>query len=264
MAQQPLFFEKNKLDLSKESVTVTASQCNDYTAYMRNRSNNTAWITTGSVDADNTNIVVDFVDSVNITDIILIKHNFKAYTIQYWDGAAYQDFSTAIAETTNSAATTHHNFTQQSTTKIKLIITGTTVADSEKYLYQFIATDRIGQFSSWAILKPVISRTRQVSKMLSGKKSIRERAGAYACDLQVKLTSNDSDLTIVENLHDSNNGFLFWACGGDESQFRNERQGYRLEDIYLCKCKNEYKPLWYKGGYQTGMKIDLKLEEVVA
>ena len=71
-----------------------------------------------------------------------------------------------------------------------------------------------------------------------------------------------SDLTIIENLFASNDGFLVWLCGGDEDQFRSERIGYRLEDIYLMKCINEWKPVHYKGLYQAGMKVDLDLREI--
>jgi len=263
MAQQIIFFEKNKADLSKSNVSITASQGSTYVDYMRNRSNRTAWITTGSVDADNTYIEIDFADAVTLTDIILLKHNFKAYTIQYWTGLAYTDFSTAISETSNSDVNKHHNFDSVITTKIKLTITGTMVADDDKYLYQFIATDRIGQLESWAIVKSKLSRNRQKSTMLSGKMSIREKIGAFSGTASVKIVSSDADLTIIEKLFESNSGFLYWACGGDETQYRTERKGYRMEDIYLVKCVNEWQADWYKGLYQTGMKVDLKLQEVI-
>ena len=262
MASQILFFEKNKADISNANVTITGSQGVGFEDFVRNRSNNSGWVTDGSVDSDNTTLTVDFVDSHIIEDIILIDHNFKAYTIQYWTGAIYDDFSTPIAETVNTAVTTRHNFTAVTTTKLLLTITGTMVADADKYLKQFIATKDIGTFSAWPVIKPELGRNKAKNQMLSGKVSIRERTGARRETLSIKVLSTDADLTTIENLYFANEGFLYWPCGGDESQYRNERIGYRLEDIYLMKCENEWNPAWYQGLYQSGMKIDIKLIEV--
>jgi len=263
-AEQILFLNKNVADFSDDNVAAAASQGNDYASFALNRSNNSAWMTTSSVDSDNTTWEVDLVDDHYITDILLLKHNFKAFTIQYWDGAAYVDFSTPISETVNAEDTSHFTFDSQNTTKIKITITGTQVANSDKQLFQFIATTQIGQLDGWPIIKPTILRNRKLIKMLSGKIEVKESIGAFKADLSVKILSNDADLTIVESLFASNEGFLVWLCGGDEDQFRSERIGYRLEDIYLMKCTNEWKPLLYKGLYQAGMKVDLKLSEVVS
>jgi len=263
MAEQIIFFNKNQADISDESVVATASQGDDYTDYALNRKNDSAWITTGSVDSDNTYFEIDYVDEKTITDILLIKHNFKAFTIQYYDGS-YKDFSTPINETNNTDDSTHFTFNSVSTTKIKLIVTGTQTADQDKYLYQFISTTQIGQLNAYPEIKqPTLSRNRKKQKMLSGKLNILESVGAFSTTLKVKVLSSDADLTIIENLYSANEGFLVWLCGGDESQFKNERMGYRMEDIYLMKCVDEWTPEYYKGMYQRGMKIDIKLGEVV-
>lgn len=259
-----LFFKKNNLDFSNENVVITASQGQDYVDFVRNRSNRSAWLTTGSVDADNTTFEVDFGQEVLIDDILLIKHNFKNYNVKYWNGSSYVNFSPAISETTNTATTTRYAVTQVGTTKILLTILGTMVANEDKRLFQFIATTKIGQLSGYPVIKdPVLGRNRLKSQMLSGKQFIRENIGNFSVKLQLPIYSNDEDLTIFEELFDSNEGFLVWLCGGDASQFRNERQAYRLEDIFLMKCTSEYKPEWYKGLYTTGQVVKIELGEVV-
>lgn len=266
MSEQIIFFDKNKLDIDKTNVVITASQGNAYTSYMQNRSNLTAWLTTGSVDADNTNIVIDFVDQALLTDIVLVKHNFKAYTIQYWNSSmsAYVDFSTPIAETANALETTHHVFTQVTTTKIKLIITGTVVVNADKYLYQLIASNRIGQLTAWPVIQDaIISRGRVSSKAISGKYSIRENVGGFSCKLAVEILKDDTDLNIIESLYSTNEGFLVWLCGGDAAQFSTDRIGYRLQDFYTCKCKDELSSVFYQGIYKSGMKINIDLVEVI-
>lgn len=262
MSSQIIFFEKNKLDQTFSNVTVTASQGDDFTTFMRNRNNFTAWVTSGSQDSDNTNIECVFDSDVQLTDIILVKHNFDSYTIQYWNGSSYTDFSTAINVSGNTSETTQHNFTQVTTTQIKLIITGTMTPDDDKFLFQFIATDRIGQLEGWPIINPIDDKNRIVSKMLSGKKRIVENIGGLRCSLTVRNWSSDADLLIVEQLYNSKEGFLVWLGGGQESQFTAIRVGYRLEDIYLMKTSNEYNPAYVSGIYTSGVKMKINLEEI--
>lgn len=265
MAQQVTFFKKSVCDYSNENVDISATQGNEFISYVLNRSNTSAWVTSGSQDSDNTTITVDFVDPQKFDNVLLVKHNFKAYTIKYWNGSAYTDFSTPVAETNNSAETTRHTFTRVTSSKIQIVVTGTMVADDDKFLYQLIVTELIGQLEYWPeIRKPTVSRNKQKSQTLSGKWSIRENIGSFAVQLALRSWSKENDLDIIEDLYDSTEGFLVWLCGGDEAQFfPRAPQGYRLEDIYLMKCSNEYMPEYSQFIYQMGLKITLDLVEIV-
>ncbi len=264
MSEQILFLQKNEADFSKSWVTATASEGNDYANRVLNRSNLSAWITTGSTDASLTTLTIDMVDARAITDIILIKHNFKNFTVKYWDGATYQPFSPAISETTNTAASNSYEVTQVSTSKIQITVNGTMVVDDDKYLFQFIASKRIGQLAGWPVIKnPLLERNKKSTKMLSGKLNIAENIGKFSCELTVKEWTSSADLTIVEALFNSPEGFLVWLCGGSESQFASTRQGYRHEDIFLMKCVNDYEPEYVEGQYLRGLDIKIKLAEVI-
>lgn len=262
MASQIMFFEKNKIDIDNIDVIITASQADEFTDFFRNRSNNSAWLTTGSVDADNTQIDIDLVDEQEINYILLLKHNFKAYTIQYWNGSAYVDFSTPINETTNTNESTFHSFDEVTLSKIRLIIQGTIIPNDEKFLYQLILTDLIGKFEGWPVLNPTLSRNKRVSTLLSGKRTVKEKTGAFSSQVNVNNLKSDADVSIIEGLYDANEGFLFWPCGGDETQFSSVRRGYRLEDIYLCKTSNEWNPAFANGLYTTGIVVKMSLVEV--
>jgi hypothetical protein len=264
MSYQPRFFEKNKADFSLDTVTVTASQGQDTAYFTLNRNNLTAWVTSGSVDADNTTYVVDWSDQKTIDSILLVQHNFKAFTVKYWDGAAYQDFSTPIAQTVNTSADTFYSFTAVATTKIKITITGTMVANDDKYLYQFIATKAIGQFAGWPVFKkPTLSKNKIITKMLSGKESVRDQIGSYKVSLEIKILSSTADVALIETIFDSIEGFLFWPCGGSEAQFITGAQSYRKRDIYLMKSAGDYVPELYNGIYSCGIHMLLPLTEVV-
>ena len=264
MSSQIIFFRKNAADYSKSWVTATASQGNDYARNVLNRNNVSAWITTGSVDADNTTLTINFSDIQEVTDILLLKHNFKAFTVKYWDGSAYQDFSTPIVETTNTETSNSYQRSSVQTSRIQLTITGTQTPDVDKFLYQFILTTRIGKLESWPQIKaPVLSRNKRVSQMLSGKMNIQENVGGFSTSLNWDSLSIDADLDIIEQLFDSSEGFLYWPCGGDEDQFKTLRQGYRMEDIFLVKCTNDYAPEYNSGVYVNGIKLSMNLAEVI-
>jgi hypothetical protein len=263
MASQILFFQKSKCDLSLGGVSATASQGSTYANRALNRSNLNAWITSGSVDADNTTWTVDMAENRVITDILLIKHNFKSFKVEYWDGAAWQAFTSPIDETTNTATSNYYAVSSVSTSKLRITVRGTMTANQDKYLYQFIATERIGRLESWPVIKnPTWDRNRSVVKMLSGKEYVLENVGGFKCELEVKVLTSSADAVIFETIFDAADGVLFWPCGGNESQFRSARKGYRLEDIFLVKATSNYQPEWHRGIYTSGIEFSVKLSEV--
>lgn len=270
MAKQIRFFKKNIIDLSNDlgSITVTdavaANSGQDIIDFVRNRNNVSAWVTTDSTDAANTQLDVEFGVGRDLSDIILVKHNWKAFTIKYWDGSAYQDFSTAIAQTNNTDETTHFHFTAVETTRIRIIITAAQTLNADKELYQLICSEQIGLLNGWPIIKnPSHDRNKKISKMLSGKINMIESTGSFACDLEVTNWKDQSDLSVVENIYFRREGVLLWLCGGDEDQFAMELSGYRLEDIFLVRPTNSYEPEWAKGIYTSGVKIKIALQEAI-
>lgn len=264
-AKQILFFEKNAADYSFPNVVMTASEASSYAPYVQKRSNFLGWMTTGSVDANNTTLTCNFVDLVTLTDIILVKHNFKSFTIQYYDGHSMVDFSTPINQTTNTDSTTRFSFNSIQTTMIVVTITGTQIANSDKKLSQLIATSLLGQLNGWPVIKkPTFNLNKRVNTMLSGKTDVGVNAGGFTCDLTVSVWRDNGDLTLLETLYNVGEGFLVWLCGGNQNQFSSIRQGYRLEDFFLVKCQDNYTPEWVSGLYTSGLNIAMTLVEIGA
>jgi len=272
MAQQIRFFNKNKIDLSNDipSITITDAVATDtgqdFVDFMRNRNNTSAWLTTGSTDAANTEVLIDMVDDREISEIIIIGHNLKAFTIQYWDGGAYVDFSTAISETINADSTTHFSFTKVSTSLIKIIITGTQVVDADKQIKQLVLTDLLasGQLDGWPIIKrPRHSTNKKTNTMLSGKANVIESVGGFSMDLNVRNWNIDQDIDIVEEIYLGKRGVLVWLGGGDENQFSRAHIGYRKEDLYLMRAVNDYTPEFSGGIYNNGLKQSIKMRESI-
>ncbi len=263
MSGQILFFEKNKADIDAINCVATASQGAGYEDLARNRSNATAWMTSGSVDADNTTYTMDMVDEFSIDSIILVGHNLKSYTLKYWNGSAYVNFSTTIAPTTNSETTTYHTFTAVATTKVQLTVLGTVVANSDKALAQFIVTKKIAQFNGWPHIKaPAHDKNLTTNRMVSGKTALTKNLIGFTTSLEVVTLSNSADLAAIDTLFFSGNSFLVWLCGGNEDQFGYPARGFRLEDIYLMECSNKWQPEPYQGLYGIGYKTTIALAEV--
>ncbi len=271
MAQQIKFYEKNKIDLQFDGVSITVTDAiatntgQSFVDYVRNRKNSSGWITTGSTDAANTTLEVDMGDTKAIDTIGIVGHNFKAFTVQYWNVSSWADFSTAISETTNTDDNNYYSFDSVDTSKIKIIITGAQIVNADKFIKQLIITDEIGQFNTWPEIKaPTHNTGKRITKMLSGKKNIVEAAGAFSCKLNVKSLSDADDLALIESLYYNRTGFLMLLSGSDESQFKNNLRGYNNEDIYLMRATDSYKPEFFKNCYQLGTVISMKLEEVIA
>jgi hypothetical protein len=262
-ASQIMFFTKNAADYQNSAVVLTASEASALAPNLQKRSNQTGWMTTGSVDSNNTTILCNFVNLAFLTNIILVNHNFAAFTIQYWNGSAYVDFSTPINVSGSTDTTTNFIFSQVQTTKILITILGTQVPNTDKRMTQLIATTLIGQLNGWPIIQaPSFQTNKAVNQMLSGKSWIGQNLGGFQCTLAVNIWSNGNDLSVVETLYGSGEGFLVWLCGGSQTQFSSVRQGYSLQDFFLMKPSDYYTPEWAMGLYKSGMKIAMALVEV--
>ncbi len=262
------FFKKNIIDLQNTLPQITVSDLvaaddgSIYVDLMRNRNNNSGWATTDSSDAGTTTMIVDFNETRNLTDILLVGHNLKNYTLKYLDGTTWTNFSTTIAPTDNTLSTTYYNFDEVSTDQLQLVINGTQTADADKFIKQFIVTEILGTFSVQPEVIPEWDKDRKVTKFLSGKNFVAKSVGGFNCKLKMKSVSNESDLDLVESLFNTYEGFLVWLSGGDFAQFETVRQGYRLEDIFLMDITNEYMPAFGDGRWYNGMPLDVRLVEV--
>lgn len=266
MAQQIRFFRKSFADFERTYVTATASNSPGQASQVFARSNRTGWGTFGSNDAENTTFTINLGDTPTFDSLLLINHNWKNYKIQYLasDGVTWTDFSPTVNPTTSNESTTLHTVPSTISSGLKATIYGTQVPNAEKFLSQFIVSKSLGQFNSWPIIKdPILGRALQEQGMLSGLSNILQNKGRYSASLIVDCMKNSADLALVETLFQMPEGFLFWPGGGDETQFSSVRMGYRKQDIYLVRCKNEFKPEFYKGAYFSGMAVRMDLVEVI-
>lgn len=269
MSGQIKFFKKNHIDIDNINpvLTVTDSVADnagqEFLKFTRNRNNNSGWNTSNSDDSADTEILVELRDFQTVDVVMLVRHNFKDFLIEYWDtnAASFQEYANVV----NNVETTSFLAKTVETDQIKITIYNTKITDDDKSLRQLIITENFfsGTFEGWPqIKKPVASLNKKITSMISGKVRIVETRGAYSCSLDVKLLKIDEDLSLIENIYFNREGVLMLLSGGDEDQFSSRRVGYRNEDIVLVRPTNELELPFVKN-YTTGIKIKMKLSEVV-
>lgn len=266
---QILFLRKNHIDLDRPNPVITIADSvatnngQSSVSFLRNRNNISGWVTTDSTDAANTEILVEFGDFLDVDYISLVRMNFKDFTIEWQD---LSNVWTNISTVTNNTETTSVlELTSPVNAKaIRIIIQGTMIADDDKELRQLIITEKKYRFEGWAVVsRPVHSKNRKVSSMLSGKVNVVDKRGAFSCTLEIKLSGNENDLSMHEDIYEQREGLLLLISGGNETQFRTKRKGYRNEDIVLVKAVDEYSNPYDSGVYSMGMQIKMKLAETV-
>lgn len=266
--RQILFLRKNHIDLDKFNINITVTDSvatntgQDSVDFVRNRNNISGWVTTNSDDTANTVFLVEMGDFLPVDWVQLIKHNFKDYLIEYRDALdAWQTYENVTNDI--KSTTIYKKDSQVSTDAIRITIYGTQVADADKELRQLIITEKKYQFEGYPVIKkPVHSTNKKKNKMLSGKLNIVGTRGSFSTELEIRLSTNNNDLTIHEQLYDQLEGVHLLLSGGDEDQFKTSRKGYRNEDIYLVKPSDEYSNPYDRGVYVNGIRVRMRLAEV--
>lgn len=263
-----VIFEKNKIDIDLDDVTITATDHladdngQEFVDFLRNRKNDSGWATTGSSDASNTMLEVMTGDLQNFSDLILIGHNLKSYTAEFWDGTEWNEFEPAIDVTDNAAEVTAHQFDEVMAYGIRLRARGTIVPDDDKFISQLVITSRLGEFVSQPVVKkPTISRGRKTRKMLSGRASVTRTLGAFSCSLVFNAHKNANDQALMELMYSSVSGFLVWLCGGNLTQMPLSVPGFRLGDVFLMSAVNEFDTEWRDGHFAHGQTAEIQLVE---
>lgn len=263
MGKQIRFFEKNFIDLDNSDGTITASQADVMAAYARNRSLRYAWMTTDSVDADNTTLEFDLGAPYLIDTILLVDHNLKSYKLELYDSGTGL-WTQFYITTCDDQETSEIDLVEFYGQRIRITIYGTQMADSDKRVGRLIVTKQIGQFKFWPkISKPIHDEGRSARKTLSGKVAMLKTVGAFSFTLQMASWNSPADIALIEILYAQLQGIEVWICGGNEEQFSYAAEGYRRKDIYLMGLASDWSPEFPDAIYCNGLKIDLSFVEVV-
>jgi len=266
------FFYKNRGDIDDENADASVTSGGDTADHARSRRRWLRWESVGSDDTTTEVYTLDFGADYAINRLILNRHNFKNFWVKYWDGVDWAHFTNVVTkegsqvdidETGNTKTTNYYEFTEVTTSKIRISIDTTQTADAEKYLYEAIATKELGTLNGYPGYQGTFRRKRAVKEALTGKASQSILGDSFACSLNFEQYPDEDDHSLISTLFGLDSPFLIYPCGGNEDQFRFSAMiGNRLRDIFLVGISGDIAPAYERNVYSLGLNYDLAMVEV--
>lgn len=270
------FFSRSQC-LMQDGTTIVASTGQGAAERCLDRNPVTYWRSVGSLDATTEELEIEFTEAKTFDRIFLLDHNWKEYNVQYWDGAAYQDFTGVIglsgaqadvSETVYARDTSYYEFDEVTSEKIRIQVTKTHVVDAQKYISQVVVCSELGTLLGHPEIKDTeLSRNLRTEKMLSGRMLTIKSDEFFKVSLDFKdyPASLGADVDLIFSLHDSEETFQIWICGGREGTpyFKKQMRGYRLRDLITVQLIDELKPIYSKNVFNNQVNFSAKFQESV-
>jgi len=256
------FFDRSKILDATASAPISgdASVTN-----LLNANRETFYRSVGSTDLITEEIEIVFSEDRPIDRLFLIDFNGKNFNVQYDVSGVWTDFANVIdldgsqatvTETAYARDTYYAEFDQVTTGKIRIQITETQVANAQKYINQVIVTTEKATLVGYPEIKDILSDRRLRVKKTLNKNSVQKSLEVVTINLAFKNYPSSSvynvDIDAMLDLHDSEDNFLVWLCGGrfDSPYFRYTIRGFRLQDVYEMQVASAYK-LGYRDNIYT-------------
>lgn len=267
------FFYKCRGDLDNDIAEAAVSSGATTRNNARSRKTYLKWESEGSDDTTTETYELRFGAEQTINRLLLVRNNFKAFSVQYWNGSTWVDFSNvvtkegtqaSITETANAKTTNYYEFDSVTTEKILVSVDTTQTVDAEKYLYQIIATAEIGTFQGYPRYEATHRKRMAEKQGFDGKTSFSVLGESYACSLGFTRYGVEADHLLVQTLWQNDDAFYIYPCGANEGQFRyTSKIGNRLRDIYLVWFNRDLDANYEQNVYALGLNYTVGLLEVV-
>lgn len=238
------------------------------------------WTSVASNDSTTETLTLTFPSST-LTRVLLIDHNWKQYTVKYWNGSAFTDFTNVvgldgalgggISETTFADPASYYEFSSVTTTQLQVTVTKTQTVNAQKYINTIVGTLEIGTFVGYPTVSLNVSRNQRALSMLSGRKKIVKSNQSIQIALGFSTYPASSvgspDLDIMMTLLDRDTPFLTWLCGGRRGsnyfKYANLR-GFRLIDLIYTQVNADYAEAFTNNIYVGTVELgSIVLEEHV-
>ncbi len=270
------FFKKSK-NLYADGTQIMATSGDASALYSIDKNSFTFWRSVSSDDTTSEVITITFNASITIDRLLLIDHNWKDFNVKYFSGGSYVHFASVvgisgsqsnITETTFAQNTSYYEFTPVTTTSVQLTVTKTQVVDAQKYISQIIFTEEIGTLDGFPIISAVEhDRNLRKKEMLSGKMLVVKSEESFKTELKFNNypASLSDDIDLMMELHDMENPFLVWLCGGryGSQYFKKQIKGFRLQDVYQVQVMASIKLDYMNNMYKGPVNFSVKLEEAI-
>lgn len=272
------FFKASK-NLYKDGASIAASTGNDSANYAIDRNSASYWRSVGTTDLTTETIELEFSESKTIDRILILDMNLKGFVVKYDASGVWTHFSgvtgidgtkSNITETAFTDNSAYYEFTSVTTTKIQIEMTTTQVVDAEKYISQIICTEEIGTLVGYPEIDGLtFDKNNRVKQTLSGRYSIIKSDEASEFKLKFKNypanTVYSPDVDIMMSLHDSDDDFIVWLCGGrrGSSYFKYTLRGFRLKDAITMQISKEIKVEYTSNIYTSTLNMQVDFKEVI-
>lgn len=261
------FFKKNQ----GADATVSATSGDGAAKFIIDLDVDSYWTSVGSSDAETETLTIQFDGSKTLDRILLLDHNFKSFTVKYYDGSSYVAFSnvvgingslSGITETAFAQDSSYYEFDSVTTLSIQIAVTTTQTTNAEKYLSQAIATSEYGTFVGYPEVSSVdLTRNTRLKKTLSGRFSVQKSQQTLGFNIRFRnypsTTVYNVDIDLALTLFETEDPFLIYPCGGryTSQYFNYQIPGFRLKDCILSQIKKNYKLKYVKNIYTNPLDV---------
>lgn len=256
---EPKIFTKNYVN-SDDTFVVSSGSAAIANAYDRDKLSQ--WSSSGAnSDSTPVTIEVDFFEGTvaiarTFDTIILINHNLKNYTVDYWNGTAWVNIITTTADVT-PVATLYNSFGSIGATKIRIVMNSTQTANLEKVIGEIVCAalqlDMGIDLSTYSV-----TYRQKVKSLLMGDGSMHQALVFWSPYRSEKYEAKVG----FENLSLSNVASLAAIKEAGAPFLWYPESSTRPDDIYFVHWAN---PLtWkYSSLYKTsGVDVSLDFKEI--
>lgn len=264
------FYDKSKCLFDDGAVAVASSNTDDQNLCL-GTNKYFKWQSSGSDDITTETLTITLPVSTSISRIFLVNHNLKNFQIQYGASLDFANvvgldsYSDNLIDVTGFARNTaYFEFDAVTTDTIIITMDTTQTANAEKYIGQVIVTNELGTLTGYPEIKNVtFDRNISKEKSISGRKHIQKSFESFSFDLDLNTYPVQADIDLLDDLHEREDSFLVWLCGGKPDQFRIKQRGYLVNDLYTMQVDKPRKNNYPKGVYLLGVNQNYSFEEVV-
>lgn len=125
---------------------------------------------------------------------------------------------------------------------------------------------KIGCFSQYPFVKPMISSNRQSDKSLFNKTHVKSQIDSTDYNIEFPVLEKESDMLLAQDLFSRKSGyneFVAWMSGGDLPEKITSVKGFRFQDLIKGLCVNEFEYEYQDGRFSSGGIFNMDIVEVI-
>lgn len=151
------------------------------------------------------------------------------------------------------------------TPNVELHIRQTNMNDPVISLSRILLLKKIGEFSKYPKIKPLITKTRTVVQSQAGKSHVITRVPARNFSITFPPLDNLLDVLLAEDLFNRSadfSEFIVWPSGGESTIKNKGLTGFAFKDLVKSLCGNDFEYMYVDGRFTSGIDFTMETLEV--